>query len=333
MLDNQIRNTMKNNFKYLSVVFLCVASLFTGCQKDDYSLGELTAPSGLVIQTDIVGQNGANPNGDGSGKVNITVTADDAMSFKIGYNDVTDLTSAVEYVSLPSTITGGMPTGSTTKKFTSLGLHTYRITVVAYGRGGTSTTATTEVEVISTFAPEPSIVTYLTNDSSKTWKVDKSVPGHLGVGPWLGEVTPVWWTAAIDEKVVCCNCFYTSTFTFTKVVASNSFTIQSSTPDGAFTKTGSLASIPGIPGSGDEGCYSYGGGTTPFSFIPASTSIPAETPSTQTSIMLSGSTTFIGYGALQKEYEIMVITENYMYLRVQGTETGNAWYLKLIPAL
>ena len=28
---------------------------------------------------------------------------------------------------------------------------------------------------------------------------------------------------------------------------------------------------------------------------------------------------------LQKEYEIMVITADYMYLRVQGTETGNAW--------
>jgi hypothetical protein len=28
-------------------------------------------------------------------------------------------------------------------------------------------------------------------------------------------------------------------------------------------------------------------------------------------------------------YEIMSIDANYMYLRVQGTETGNAWYLKL----
>lgn len=332
MLDNQIKKTMKNNFKYLSVVFLGIASLFTGCQKDDYALGDLTAPSGLVIETSIVGQNASNPNGDGSGKVDITVMAEDAMAFKIGYNDVTDLTTPIDLVSLPSTVTAGMPTGMTTKKFTSLGLHTYRITVVAYGRGGTSTTATTEVQVVSNFSPDPSIVTYLTNDSSKAWKVDKSVPGHFGVGPWTGAVTPIWWSAAIDEKVLCCNCFYTATFTFTKVPSTNSFTLQSSTPDGAFTKTGSLASIPGIPASGDEGCYSYGGGTTPFSFIPASSGIAADTPSTQTSIQLSGSTTFIGYGALQREYEIMVITPTYMYLRVQGTETGNAWYLKLIPA-
>lgn len=324
---------MKNNFKYLSVAFLSIATLFVGCQDDDYSLGDLTAPTGLAIQTEIVGQDASNPNGDGSGKVNITVSANDALSFKIGYNDVADLSAPVEFSSMPSTIENSMSTGTIQKKFTSLGLHTYRITVVAYGRGGTSTTATAEVQVVSNFAPDPSIVTYLTNDSSKAWKVDKSVPGHFGVGPWTGAVTPIWWTAAIDEKVLCCNCFYTSTFTFNRVTSSNSFTIQVATPDGAFTKTGSLASIPGIPGSGDEGCYSYGGGSTAFSFIPSSSGIASETPSTQTSIMLSGTTSFIGYGSLQKEYEIMVITPDYMYLRVQGTETGNAWYLKLIPAL
>lgn len=330
MLDNQTKNTMKNNLKYLSIVFLCVAAVFTGCQEDTYSLGDLTAPSNLTIQTEKVGQNAANPNGDGSGKVNITVTADDAIAFKIGYNDVTDLTTPVDMASLPSTVIGGVPTASTTKKFTSLGLHTYRITVVAYGRGGSSTTSTTEVDVLSTFAPDPSIVTALTNDTSKAWRVDRSVPGHFGVGPWVGEYTPIWWTAAIDEKLLCCPCFYSSTFVFTKV-SETSFTIQSNTPDGAFTKTGALASIPGIPATGDELCYPYGGGTTAFSFIPSASGADASI-STQTSILLSGSTTFIGYGALQKEYEIMVITPSYMYLRVQGTETGNAWYLKLVPA-
>lgn len=322
---------MKNNCKLLSIGLLFVASFFTSCQKDEYSLGDLTAPVNLTIETDVVGQNVSNPNGDGSGNVNIKVTADNAIAFKIGYNEINDLTSQVELVSMPGTIINSLPTATVTKKFTMLGLHTYRITVVAYGRGGTSTTATAEVDVLSNFSPDPDIVTYLTNDTSKTWKVDQSVPGHFGVGPWVGAVTPIWWSAAIDEKVLCCNCFYTSRFTFTKVAASNSFSLQVATPDGAFTKTGSLASIPGIPASGDEGCYSYGGGDTAFSFIPASSEIPADTPSTQTSIMLSGSTTFIGYGALQKEYEIMVITPTYMYLRVQGTETGNAWYLKMIP--
>jgi hypothetical protein len=313
---------MKNTFKRISL-FILVTSFFVGCQKDDYSLGDLTAPTNLVIDADVVGRDGANPNGDGSGEVNITATADNVMTYKIGYNDITDLTTPVSFTNFSS--------GAVTKKFTSVGLHTYRITVVAYGKGGTSTTATKDVEVVSNFAPTPDIITYLTNDTAKSWIVDKSVPGHFGVGPWVGEVTPIWWSAAINEKEACCPCFYTSTFTFTKV-SSSSYTIQVGTPGGAFTKTGSLASIPGIPASGDEGCYAYGGGSSAFSFVPASSGAPASTPSTQTSILLSGSTTFIGYGALQKEYEIMVINANYMYLRVQGTEIGNAWYLKLKPA-
>ncbi len=323
---------MKNNFKYLSVCFLAVSALFVGCQKEDYSLGDLTTPTGIVIETSIVGQNVANPNGDGSGLVDINVKASEALAFKIGYNDVTNLTTPPEMTSITSTIENGLRTASVSKKFTSLGLHTYRITIVAYGRGGTSSTLTKDIDVVSNFAPDPSIVANLTNGTSKSWIVDKSVPGHFGVGPWSGEISPVWWSAGINEKEACCPCFYTATFTFVKNSASNTYSLDVATPSGAFTKTGSLASIPGIPGSGDEGCYSYGGGTSSFTFIPSSTGIAASAPSTQTSILLGGTTTFIGYGSLQKEYEIMVISSNYMYLRVQGTETGNAWYLKLKPA-
>jgi hypothetical protein len=99
-------------------------------------------------------------------------------------------------------------------------------------------------------------------------------------------------------------------------------------PDGVFTKTGGLTSLPGIPASGGEGCYSYAGGSSSFSFIPASTNIAG---STKTSILLAGNNTYIGYGSLMKEYEILSISPTNVYLRVQGTETGNAWYLKLIP--
>lgn len=44
-----------------------------------------------------------------------------------------------------------------------------------------------------------------------------------------------------------------------------------------------------------------------------------------------GKNIFIGYGALQDEYETLSIEANVMKLRIQGTETGNAWYLTLVP--
>ncbi len=307
---------MKNIIYKLT--FVLSVLLFTSCTVEKYELGELNAPSNVAVAVAIAGKTTTNPNGDGSGDVTFTISGDNILASKIDF----DANNALDLVAVNN--------GKITKKYTTLGLNTYTVTVIAYGPGGTSTTITTDVTVKSDFTPNPAIVTALTNNASKTWVVDRSVPGHFGVGPWTGSVTPEWWSANVDEKVSCCNCFYTSTFTFTKASAT-AYTIQVACPDGAFTKTGSLTTLPGIPSSGDEGCYAYGGGSGAFSFIPSSTGIAAATPSTQTSILLSGVDTFIGYGALQKEYEILVINANYMYLRVQGTETGNAWYLKLKP--
>jgi len=311
---------MKNTFKTVFVIAALVL-IYSACKKQDYSMGDLTAPSNIVITTEVVGQDATHPDGDGSGNVNITITGDNALAYKVGY----DAKTAADYVAIPLT-------GMVTKKFTKTGINTYKISALVFGKGGSSSTATTEVTVRSDFKPDEALVTSLTGDASKTWIVDKSVAGHFGVGPWdNASVTPSWWSAAINEKLSCCPCFYTATFTFTKVEATGTFSLTVATPDGAFTKTGDLAGgLPDIPSAGDEGCYTYGGGTSDFSFVPASTGIDAAT-STQTSILLAGNNTFIGYGAVLKEYEIFTITDTYMYLRVQGTETGNAWYLKMVP--
>ena len=306
---------MKQYTKYCLAFTLLLA--VGSCKKKEYSMGELSAPSDVVINTQIVGVDATHPNGDGSGDVKITLSGKNALSYKIDY----DATDGIDLQFLPN--------GKTTRKYTRIGLNTYRITVVAYGPGGSATTVTKDIQVRSDFTPDPAIVANLTGTGSKTWRVDKSVPAHLGVGPWSAtSVTPEWWSAAIDEKAACCNCFYTASFTFTKTATG--FTMTAATPDGAFTKTGSLAGgLPGIPSTGDEGCYSYGGGTSSFAFVPSGSGIAASTPSTKTAIALGGNNTFIGYGAVQKEYEILSITATTLHLRVQGTETGNAWYLKL----
>ncbi|MEO7445943.1 MAG: hypothetical protein ABIT96_00430 [Ferruginibacter sp.] len=304
---------MKNKLFYLTG-FLSLLLFVLGCKKDTYTLGDLTAPSNLVINAVVVGQDATNPNGDGSGDVKITVSADNALSYKVDYDANSNPPDLVY-----------LPSGSDTHKYSTLGTNTYRITLVAYGKGGTSSTITKEVTVKFSYTPAGSVITNLTGGTSKTWRIDKDVVGHFGVGPWSNtSSTPEWYAAQPNEKAACCNCFYTARFKFTQVSAT-SFTLQTITPDGAFTKTGALAGgLPGIPGSGGEACYPYAGGTTSFSFLP-STIRPANSV-----ISLDGTSTFIGYGAVLKNYEIMSLTANTMYLRVQGTETGNAWYMKLI---
>lgn len=305
---------------------MAILLTLVSCNETEYSLGDLTAPSNIVINAEVVGKDATHPDGDGSGDVKFTISADKALSYKIDY----DASTPVDMVFLPN--------GKVTKKYTNVGVHTYTVTAIVYGAGGTSSVVTKDVTVRSDFTPSADIVTALTNNSSKTWVVDKSVPGHFGVGPWSAtSIRPEWWSAGVNEKVNTANCFYTATFTFAKVAATGNYELKVTTPDGAFTKTGSLTTLPGIPSSGDEGCYNYPGGTSAFSFVPSSSGAPAapsspdNSPSTQTAILLAGVNTFIGYGAVQKEYEILVINSGYLYLRVQGTETGNAWYMKLIP--
>lgn len=308
-------------FKYIISLFITI-TFFVGCEVETFEFGDLSAPTNIVINTEIVGQSTEFPDGDGSGIVNISVTADNAFTYHIGYNKLDDYGNVNLAV---------LPGGVTTKKFTDPGINVYRITVVAFGKGGVSSNLTKDITVRSDFAPDPAIVTALTNDSSKTWIVDKDVTGHLGVAPWTA-FTPIWWEAGIEEKADCCNCVYTTKFKFTKN-ANGTFALNVDAPDGAFTKTGALTFLPGIPATGAEGCYSeYTGGTSNFNFVPASSGVPSNTPSTQTSIKLADYNTFIGYGATLNEYEILAFTSSYMYLRVQGTETGNSWYIKLKPA-
>lgn len=309
---------MTNKLKYLLGLFALLI-MFGSCKKTTYSLGDLTAPSNIVITTQVVGLDAAHPNGDGTGNVNITITADNALSYKIDY----DANDAVNLVYLPK--------GTASKAYLAAtsGTYTYRITAVAYGKGGTSSTLTKDISVFSAYVPPAAIVTNLTGNSSKTWVVDKSVAGHFGVGPWSsGSKGPDWWAANINEKVDCCNCFYTATYKFTQSGAA--FTLQMTTPDGIFSKGAQLSTLPGMPANGStEQCNNYAGATGGFSFSPATSGIAANAPTTGVAINLASPSTCIGYGSLKSEYEIMVLTSTYMYLRVQGTETGNAWYIKM----
>jgi len=313
------------NLKYTIGLILTLTMVIVGCKEDTFEFGDLTAPNNLVISTEIIGETDENPNGDGSGEVLISLSADNAITYHIGFNKIDDY-SDINYNVLSS--------GVINKKFTDPGVNTYVISVVAYGPGGTATNASKEITVRSDFVPDAALVTSITNDDSKAWVVDKDVPGHFGVGPW-GAPNPEWWTAGVDEKLDCCSCFYSTTFTFIKN-ANGTYLLEVDAPEGAFTKTGDLTNIPGIPAEGDEGCYSeYTGGSSSFNFVPSSSGIsPSDDyPSTQVAMSIATNDAYIGYGALQSEYEILEITPDYMYLRVQGTETGNGWWLKLRPAV
>jgi len=310
---------MIRSIKYSSA-FAALLLIMGGCSKPDYSLGELTAPSDVVVTIDVAGKDATHPNGDGSGKIALTVTGKNVVGYGVDYD-------ASNGISLTNT-----PTGKGEKKYNVDGTYTYKVTVVAYGAGASTTVVTQDVTVQTIFKLDPALATAVVGETgSKTWKVDGNQSGHLGVGPWeAANVTPAWWAAAPNEKATTDPCLYSARYTFKKDAATGAYSLTVATPGGAFTKTGALAGgLPGIPATGAEGCYSYAGGTSAFSFGPPSSGVD-ESKTTLTAITLDGNNTFIGYGAQQKEYEILSYTETTMHLRAQGTETGNAWYVKLV---
>ena len=67
-----------NKIKYLLVVF---SILIFSCESEDYELGDIIAPTNLVITADIIGADSENPYGDGSGQVNFTATADGGITY------------------------------------------------------------------------------------------------------------------------------------------------------------------------------------------------------------------------------------------------------------
>jgi len=159
-------------------------SFFFACQEEDQTFGEILAPTNIVVVPEIVGQDASNPNGDGSGLVKFTATADNALSYSYSFGSAQK----------------NAPSGVTDFTFSNLGVNTYTVTVVAYGKGGVSTTATLEVIVLATYAPPADLIATLVGDGTKSWRIKSEQNGHFGLGPVGGEVPTEWYGAGPGEK-------------------------------------------------------------------------------------------------------------------------------------
>lgn len=171
------------NIKY-AILTLFMLSVVVACQDEDQEFGEIISPTNIQITADIVGADANNPNGDGSGVVNFSATADNVTSFRFIYDGNTTVSTS----------------GRTTISFATLGLNKYTVTVVASGAAGLTSTKTIEVEVLSTYSPPQELLDKLHGGTQKEWRVLASKPGHFGLGPVGGTVPVEWYGAAPNEK-------------------------------------------------------------------------------------------------------------------------------------
>lgn len=287
--------------KYL-VYSIATMLALTSCTQEEYEFGALTSPSDVTIVAELVGKTTANPNGDGSGKVNFTATGKNVLTYKFVFSDSQSETS---------------PSGKASFTYETLGTNKFVVTVVAYGAGGVSSTKTVEVEVFVAYTPPADLVTMLTADNTRTWRIKAEGVGHFGVGqPDL--FTSNWWTADPDAKAGW-EC-YDDRFIFNK-----NGDFQHKTNGKTFGKLTAMAADLG----GDQGLTPDSNDDTVFDLPDYSDKWSLSEPGGQETLSFAG----IGYHGYyvggNHRYSILSRTDNEMKLRTIGAD-GNAWYVILI---
>lgn len=311
---------LKFSFKIIIALMVLITS---SCQEDDFSVGELVAPSNVTLSEDIVGLDANNPYGDGSGFVNFTSSADNAITYQYNFGDGSNIEVA--------------PNGSISHRFTRVGVNTYTVTVNAMGSGGIISSVSKNIDVFSSFqdAEAENFLSGANVGESKTWywQADKAL--HVGLGPVTddygnGEFAyEAWWNTIqpYDEEK---SCMYTNEFVFTR------------TTDGlTFEQTVGPAFIPGtysdVVGANPDTCSDETIATTMFgvknvSFFPSSSKAALEgfyngEAYRGTSFNISDGG-FMGWFVGSSTYDIISVSPNELIVRIIQVGDVFAWYHK-----
>ncbi len=295
---------MINIKKSYVFIFLSVLVGLVSCKKEEYSFGELKAPTDLTLTATVVGVDASNPNGNGTGNVNIVTTATNALTYNIDFGD------GIKQV---------VSSGKVTHKYSNPGTYNYTITVNAVGTGGSLSTISKNITVFVAFEIPAPIVAALTNGTSRIWITDKDAQDHFGVGPSTA-FFPIWYGAGPNTREACA---YDDEITFSKDVNGRIF--MSINNMGTSFSIGASTGFYGV--AGGDGCYPINtGGLKQLAFMDA-TSGSTAAQSTQIQFTVPGNG-IINFGTGGVTYEILSYTPTTMFLRNIGSD-GNSWYQKL----
>ncbi|KRD10861.1 glycoside hydrolase [Flavobacterium sp. Root901] len=126
----KIKNIMDKSGIITFILLFIFQSCSSGNDSSDDTAGN-AAPSNLSVQVEVVGKTAANPNGDGSGKINLKINAANAISYKVLVdNQLKEITN-----------------GDFTYTFTASGTKTYSIIVSAYSASGQFISSTSSINI------------------------------------------------------------------------------------------------------------------------------------------------------------------------------------------
>ncbi|MDT0622237.1 glycoside hydrolase family 16 protein [Croceitalea vernalis] len=176
-----MRKKVFGQFRILLVLLLVIS-----CQEEEPVLENLVAPTNVEVNAAV--------STDQSGNVTVTPTAENAINFHVIFNPGDD----------PITIANG---DSATFRYSQSGQYSTPITVVAFGAGGISSSATVSIDLDVSLRISPEILAQITGGdgfsaSTKRWVWDRTVGGHFGVGP-LSNNFPEFFSAGPNQINPC----------------------------------------------------------------------------------------------------------------------------------
>ena len=298
---------MIKNINAIALLSFAILVGLSSCKKETYSFGALKTPTGLTLAPTIVGVSTSTPNGNGTGQVNFTAVATDALLFKIDYGDTKTDTSY---------------SGNFTHKYgnATKGTYDYKVTVNAIGTGGSTSTVTKNISVFTDHQVPTAILAALTNGASKVWITDKNANGHFGVGPNTS-FYPDWYAASPNSRDACA---YDDEITFSTDGTGRIF-INVDNKGQTFI----IAAATGYYGlSGGDNCYTIATiGVKQLAFAAATSgSTAANSTGEQFTVPGNG---IVNFATGSNTYEILSVSSTNIFLRNIGAD-GNAWYQKLI---
>lgn len=309
---------MKNLIKLLTLIL--TMAFFVNCQEDEAEVGDIIAPSNLVITAEIIGADVDNPFGDGSGFVKFTASADNALSYYFLFGDGEEKVA---------------PSGVYTHQYNIGGVNTYTAIVNATGTGGVSTTTSIEVQVLSSFSDlEAKIFLSGGVGSTKTWYPKLDQDGHLGVGPTLeqdigddGNLNGHWFPQynSTDAFGKCGNgdsdCFCNFSLTFGLNLDEDlSFTHTNN--GNTFFNWAHGAVVGQTFAEFADMCWEFDtSGESEVALAPSATDwsqiADPDFPEPRGTVMNFTNNAFMGYYAGATSYEILQIENDYLYVRFQ----------------
>ncbi|WP_291961142.1 glycoside hydrolase family 16 protein [Maribacter sp.] len=291
------------NLKYIMVSLFAV---LMSCDGDEIDIPESVMPSNLTVSAQNLGE----------GVFEFSASATNANYY---HYDFGDGTSALE------------TSGLTTKTYDEIGDNSYTVTITAGSTEGKKISETLNVSVSLAFT-DTETISFLTNNSSKTWFLAAAQPGHLGLGPAREGIDgdwwyPKWYSASAFEKCGTddSDCLCDDELTFS-VDDSGALTYMLDNKGQTYFNVGHKAVVGGAEDI--DFCYDFD--TTGSKSVVLS-EVSGNVPDDQTTgIQMSFSDGgFMGYYVGSSTYEILSISDTELYVRTYDTENADlAWYHK-----